>query len=113
LYDDVSLSENSPAIGKGIGISDSLQDFTGRYFAKKPSIGAYEATVISAVIDALTCKPTNIIRLVNGFIVEKSQYGTVLKFVVFSPQGTLLQKGSIEKESDFIETNPTDILYVY
>lgn len=42
VLNDQHLQPSSPAIGKGLLISDTLTDLSGRRYASPPSIGAYE-----------------------------------------------------------------------
>ncbi|MEO6131673.1 MAG: right-handed parallel beta-helix repeat-containing protein [Saprospiraceae bacterium] len=49
IMQDFSLLENSPAIGKGYGVSKPEEDFTGIEFLIPRSIGAYEGGVVTGI----------------------------------------------------------------
>ncbi|MBK6290337.1 MAG: right-handed parallel beta-helix repeat-containing protein [Ignavibacteria bacterium] len=109
---DQRLQSSSPAIGKGLLISDTLTDLSGRRFASPPSIGAYEGASTTSVSDEQTSQ--QLIRRISADQVKITiPPGTdVLLYVVYDLGGRIIRSSRIGEGEHIVNVSLNEFVVV-
>ncbi len=112
VLNDHHLQATSPAIGKGLLISDTLTDLSGRRFASPPSIGAYEGASTTSMHDGYAAgqhvRRLSALQVLITIPIGNGQ----AHYTVYDLRGSIVRSSFVEEGEHIVNVSMNEFIMV-